>query len=53
MESPEGIHVPPLPEDLAHEKDLVDLMREAGFRLTMVGGGSRGEEVRRFYFRPL
>lgn len=39
------------PEDLQHEDDLVEAMDESGFQLTMVGGGSRGEDVRRFYFR--
>lgn len=51
-EAPEGFDPPLLPDDLEHESDLVALMREAGFRLTMVGGGSRSDEVRRFYFRP-
>lgn len=36
---------------LRHEDDLVAEMRERGFSLTMVGGGSRSDEIRRFYFR--
>lgn len=39
------------PSDLGHEDDLVAAMREGGYTLTMVGGGSRSDEVRRFYFR--
>lgn len=39
------------PDHLKHEDDLVEAMHERGFQLTMVGGGSRGDEVRRFYFR--
>lgn len=35
-----------------HEDDLVAAMEERGYTLTMVGGGSRSDEVRRFYFRP-
>lgn len=38
-------------DDLAHEDDLVEEMTDRGFQLTMVGGGSRAEDVRRFYFR--
>lgn len=37
--------------EVAHESDLVEAMRERGYRLTMVGGGAGGEELRRFYFR--
>lgn len=37
--------------EIHHEDDLVAAMRERGFSLTMVGGGSRSDEVRRFYFR--
>lgn len=51
-EPPEGAEAPDLPEDLSHEDDLVEWLRERGWRLTMVGGGSRPDEVRRFYFRP-
>ncbi|MFQ5890784.1 MAG: hypothetical protein ACE5JR_12130 [Gemmatimonadota bacterium] len=42
---------PALPADLSHESELVAVMSELGYRLTMIGGGSRGDEVRRFYFR--
>lgn len=52
VESPREGEAPSLPEGLVHERDLVDHMRTAGFRLTMVGGGSRSDETRRFYFRP-
>lgn len=34
-----------------HESDLVAAMKEHGYRLTMVGGGAGGDELRRFYFR--
>lgn len=34
-----------------HESDLVAAMKERGYRLTMVGGGAGGDELRRFYFR--
>jgi hypothetical protein len=40
-----------LPGDLATEADLVKAMEGRGYRLTMVGGGSRIDEIRRFYFR--
>ena len=46
----EGDTLPSL-ADCAHESDLVALMRERGYRLTMVGGGAGGRELRRFYFR--
>lgn len=36
---------------IRHEDDLVASMKERGYTLTMVGGGSRSDEVRRFYFR--
>lgn len=42
---------PALPGDLAHESELVAFMTGRGWRLTMIGGGARGDEVRRFYFR--
>ena len=51
LEASADVTVPNLPDDLAHEKDLVELMRKRGFRLAMVGGGSRRDETRRFYFR--
>lgn len=38
-------------DEIRHEDDLVATMTERGYTLTMVGGGSRSEEVRRFYFR--
>ena len=37
--------------ELRHESDLVAAMKEHGYRLTMVGGGAGGDELRRFYFR--
>lgn len=36
---------------IQHEDELVAEMDRRGFQLTMVGGGSRSDEVRRFYFR--
>lgn len=36
---------------LRHESDLVEAMKERGYRLTMVGGGAGTDELRRFYFR--
>lgn len=36
---------------IEHEDQLVEAMREHGFRLTMVGGGAGSRELRRFYFR--
>ena len=41
-----------LPDDLTHESELIAHMAGAGYRLAMVGGGSRPDELRRFYFRP-
>lgn len=41
----------PALDGLEHEEQLVAKMTEHGFRLTFVAGGSRTEEVRRFYFR--
>ncbi len=38
-------------DTIRHEDDLVATMKESGYTLTMVGGGSRSDEVRRFYFR--
>jgi hypothetical protein len=40
-------------EELRHEEQLVGMMTGMGWKLTMVGGGSRGDEVRRFYFRRI
>ncbi len=51
LEAGEEAGPPALPEDLRNERELVELMRESGFQLTMVAGGSRPDEVRRFYFR--
>lgn len=51
LEGGEEADPPALPEDLRNEGELVELMRGSGFQLTMVGGGSRPDEVRRFYFR--
>ena len=39
------------PGEIRHEDHLVRTMKERGYTLTMVGGGSRSDEVRRFYFR--
>lgn len=39
------------PATIEHEDQLVAAMSDRGFQLTMVGGGSRSDEVRRFYFR--
>lgn len=52
VEGPEDLAPPELPSDVRHESDMVERFRDAGFRLTMVGGGSRPDQVRRFYFRP-
>lgn len=49
-EPPDDDAVPGL-DEILHESDLVDAMKERGYRLTMVGGGAGGEELRRFYFR--
>lgn len=38
-------------QEIHHESDLVAAMKERGYRLTMVGGGAGGEDLRRFYFR--
>jgi len=40
-----------LVEEARHESELVEALRERGWRLTMVGGGASSDEVRRFYFR--
>ena len=40
-------------DDLRHEDQLVGKMTGMGWKLTMVGGGSRHDEVRRFYFRRI
>jgi hypothetical protein len=53
VESPHPPDAPQLPSDLATEADLVRAMEALGYRLNMVGGGSRIDEVRRFYFRKL
>lgn len=37
--------------EIEHEDELVAEMDRLGFQLTMVGGGSRSHETRRFYFR--
>lgn len=51
IEPPHPHDAPQLPSDLATEAELVKTMEEMGYRLNMVGGGSRIDEVRRFYFR--
>ena len=53
VESPEPSDAPELPAHLASEAELVKAMESQGYRLNMVGGGSRIDEVRRFYFRKL
>lgn len=50
-EPPEDTSSLPDLSGIEHENQLVEAMRERGFRLTMVGGGAGGEELRRFYFR--
>lgn len=50
-ELPEGIEGLPELDEIRHESDLVAAMKERGYRLTMVGGGAGGEDLRRFYFR--
>jgi len=40
-------------DDLEHEDQLVGRMTGMGWRLTFVGGGSRTDETRRFYFRRI
>jgi hypothetical protein len=53
VESPHPPGTPPIPADLATEAELVKAMESLGYRLNMVGGGSRIDEVRRFYFRKV
>ena len=53
VESPRRHDAPQLPADLATEAELVKAMEGMGYRLNMVGGGSRIDEVRRFYFRKI
>ena len=48
---PYAADAPQLPSNLATEAELVKAMATLGYRLHMVGGGSRIDEVRRFYFR--
>lgn len=48
---PKPPDAPALPLDMATEAELVKAMEEMGYQLKMVGGGSRIDEVRRFYFR--
>ncbi len=40
-------------DDLEHEDQLIGKMTGMGWRLTFVGGGSRTDEPRRFYFRRI
>lgn len=47
---PETTDLPDL-DGIRHESDLTEAMRRRGYRLTMVGGGAGGDELRRFYFR--
>ena len=48
---PEEADALPDLDGIHHESDLVAAMKERGYRLTMVGGGAGGDELRRFYFR--
>lgn len=50
-EPPEDAGALPDLSSIHHESDLVAAMKERGYRLTMVGGGAGGDELRRFYFR--
>lgn len=50
-EPPEDVAELPDLDAIHHESDLVAEMKEHGYRLTMVGGGAGGGELRRFYFR--
>jgi hypothetical protein len=50
---PEPSDAPELPADLVTEAELVKAMETLGYQLNMVGGGSRIDEVRRFYFRKV
>lgn len=50
-EPPPGHEELPDLSTLEHENRLVEEMRDRGYRLTMVGGGAGGDELRRFYFR--
>jgi hypothetical protein len=51
--SPEPPDAPQLPAELKTEAELVKAMEGFGYRLGMIGGGSRIDEIRRFYFRKL
>lgn len=48
---PEPLDAPQLPRELTTEAELVKAMEGLGYRLGMIGGGSRIDEIRRFYFR--
>lgn len=50
-EPPEELASLPDLSSIEHENQLVEEMREQGYRLTMVGGGAGSQELRRFYFR--
>lgn len=50
-EPPQDMESLPDLSAIEHENQLVEAMRERGYRLTMVGGGAGGDELRRFYFR--
>ena len=49
--APDPEDAPTLGADVRHEQALLAEMERLGYRLTMVGGGSRVDEARRFYFR--
>ncbi len=50
---PEPPNAPALPLDLATEAELVQAMERLGYRVQMIGRGSRIDEIRRFYFNKL
>ncbi len=50
-EPPDDLAALPDLGSIEHENQLVEAMREQGYRLTMVGGGAGSQELRRFYFR--
>jgi len=53
VESPHPYDASQLPLVVVTEAELVKAMEALGYRLNMVGGGSRIDEVRRFYFRKV
>jgi hypothetical protein len=51
--APKPLDAPQLPSELTTEAELVKAMEGLGYRLGMIGGGSRIDEIRRFYFRKI